>query len=60
MASANPQYQSNNPLQRYFSADVCKQLADDDTLAGKTVSLILIAIIGGGLLSMIISLWFAL
>lgn len=59
MATVNSNH-FQDQLQRYFSNDVCQQLEQEDSVAGKTVSLILIAIIGGGLISMAISLWFAL
>lgn len=49
-----------NTSRRYFSPKMEKILKDEDSAAGRAVSLILIAIIGFGLVSMIVSLSLAL
>ncbi len=60
MASVTNHDSHLDRAKQFFSDAVREKLEADDTAAGKAVSLILIAIISFGLLSMIVSLWFAL
>ncbi|MDA7980560.1 MAG: hypothetical protein MPJ50_17520 [Pirellulales bacterium] len=43
-----------------FSPGTRKQMETDDTMAQMTVSMIILAIVSFGLISMIVSLWLAL